>query len=338
MVTKGSDKEVDKCIDFTLSETAEFLKDNDNYIVLTHASPDGDTLGSAYALYYGLKQIGKTVEVICPDLIPSKYSYFACDTDHVIRSKATVVAVDVADQRLLGSLESEFGDCVDLNIDHHISNVRYAKSLLLDSNASAACEIIYELLIELGVKINDIIAMSLYTGISTDTGCFKYSCVTAKTHKITADLYSYNIKADIINKIMFDTKSKNVLTLERMVLDKAEYHFNDRCMLIVITAEMQEMTGCSGPDLEGISVIPRTVEGVDIGITLKQTGSDIYKVSMRTYDPFSASQICQLLGGGGHKNAAGATVNGNLNVVKAKILDAVRSQLEEKNAWSSVDK
>ena len=217
-----------KCIDFSMDQAVSFFKENDNYIILTHASPDGDTLGSAYALYYGLKQLGKGAEVICPDLIPSKYAYFATNTDHVGRDGATIVAVDVADKRLLGTLEEEFGNCVDLNIDHHVSNVRFAKELLLDSDASATCEIIYELLLSLNVKINDIIAKSLYTGISTDTGCFKYSSVTAKTHKIAAELYAFNIEADKINKSMFDTKSKNLLTLERMVLDRAEYHFDDK--------------------------------------------------------------------------------------------------------------
>ncbi len=324
-----------KCINFSLEDTAKYLRKNDNYIILTHASPDGDTLGAAYALYYGLKQLGKKAEVICPDLIPAKYAYFAADTDYVCREGATVVAVDVADKRLLSSLEDEFGSCVDLNIDHHVSNVRYAKALLLDADASATCEIIYELLVALDIEINDIIAKALYTGISTDTGCFKYSCVTARTHKIAAELYNYNIEADKINKIMFDTKSKNLMTLERMVLDTAEYHFDDKCMILCITAAMQEKTGCSGPDLEGITVISRCVEGVIAGVTLKQTGSDTYKVSLRTYEPLNAAEICKALGGGGHKNAAGATLSGTLNEVKEQILEAVKHQMEETNAWSS---
>ncbi len=324
-----------KCVDLTLEDTAQFLKQNDNFVILTHASPDGDTLGAAYALYYALKQLGKTAEVICPDLIPAKYAYFLTDTDHVKRDDATIVAVDIADRRLLGSLEDEFGDCVDLNIDHHVSNVRYAKALCLDADASATCEIIYELLECLNIKMDDIIAKALYTGIATDTGCFKYSCVTAKTHIIASKLYAFNIEADRINKVMFDTKSKNLLTLERMVLDTAEYHFNDKCMMLTITAAMQEKTGCSGTDLEGVSTISRSVEGVIAGVTVKQTGSDTYKISLRTYDPLNASVICQKLGGGGHKNAAGATVCGSLNCVKAQILGAIKQQMEEVNAWSS---
>ncbi len=322
------------CIDFLLSDTAKFLKENDNYIILTHASPDGDTLGAGYALYYGLKQLGKKAEVICPDVIPGKYAYFLCETDHICDENAVVIAVDIADKRLLGALEEKFGNKIDLNIDHHLTNKRYAKALCLDADASATCEIIYELLVKLDVRLDDTIAKALYTGIATDTGCFKYSCVTAKTHKIAAALYEYDIKADDINKIMFDTKSKDLLTLERMVLDTAEYHFDDKCMIITVTAAMQEKTGCSGPDLEGITEISRSVDGVIAGVTIKQTGSDTYKASVRTYQPLSASQICNSLGGGGHKNAAAAILKGTLEEVKIKILEAIKRQMEETNAWT----
>lgn len=324
-----------KCIDYTLNDTVEFLKANDNYIILTHSSPDGDTLGAGYALFYALKQLGKSAQVICPDPIPEKYNYFMAKTDCVKRDNATVIAVDVADKRLLGALEITFGDCIALNIDHHISNTKYAKALYLDGDASATCEMIYEILLELKTKFDDNIAKALYTGIATDTGCFKYSCVTAKTHMIAAALYAYNIDAAWINKIMFDTKSKSILAIERMVLDTAEYHFDDKCMILTITAAMQEKTGCSGSDLDGISIISRSVEGVIAGVTVKQSGSDTYRISLRTYEPLNASEICQSLGGGGHKNAAGATLCGPLTEVKSKILDAIKQQMEETNAWSS---
>ncbi len=329
------EKITNTCEMLTLKKTAKFLKKHDNYIILTHSSPDGDTLGSAYALYFGLKKLGKRVEVICPDLVPSKFGYFAGETDHVNREGATIVAVDVADKRLLGSLQQEFGDCVDLNIDHHISNVHYARSLYLDADASATCEIIFELLLALKVEVDDITAKALYTGIATDTGCFKYSNVTSKTHLIASMLYDNDIKADAINKLMFDTKSKQLLQLERMVLDTAEYHFDDKCIVLSVTAAMQEATGCCGSDLEGISVISRSVEGVLAGITIKQTGSDTFKISLRTYSPLNASVICKSLGGGGHKGAAGATLNGTLSEVKAKTLEAVRAHMEEKDAWSA---
>lgn len=326
------------CRELTLKQTARFLKKHDNFVILTHASPDGDTLGAAYALYYGLKEIGKRASVICGDLIPKKYNYFVHETDHINRNDATVIAVDVADKRLLGSLCEEFGDCVELTIDHHISNTHYAKNLYLDAFASATAEIIFELLVLMRVNINDITAKALYTGIATDTGCFKYSCVTAKTHMIAAQLYEYNIDAAEINRLMFDTKSRRLIELERMVLETAEYHFDGKCMLLAVTAEMQEKTRCSGPELEGIAVISRSVEGVLAGITVKQIGSEEFKVSVRTYSPLDASVICRRIDGGGHQAAAGATVHGTLEQVKSAVLDSVRISMEEVNAGTSADK
>lgn len=326
------------CKDLSLKETAKFLKKHDNFVILTHASPDGDTLGSGYALFYGLKEIGKVAAVICADVIPQKYSYFVHETDNIDESKATVIAVDVATKALLGSLSEEFGDKVDLSIDHHISNSRFAKNLYLDPTASATCEIIYELLECMKVNINNNAAKAMYTGIATDTGCFKYSNVTAKTHMIASKLYEYDIDAASINKIMFDTKSRKLLELERMVLDTAEYHFDNKCILLSVTAEMQQQTGCSGSDLEGIAVISRSVEGVLAGISIKQTGDDEYKISLRTYPPLNASDICKMIGGGGHNAAAGATVHGTLDEVKTMVLAAVKKNMEESDAGISSPK
>ena len=320
------------CRELSLKQTASYLKKHNNYIILTHASPDGDTLGSAYALYYALNEIGKTACVLCGDVIPQKYDYFARKTDHVFKENATIVAVDVADERLLGALQEEFGGKVQLCIDHHVSNTRFAENLYLDANAAATAESMYELIEKMNVNINDITAKALYTGLATDTGCFKYSNVTAKTHLIAAELYNYNINAAEINRLMFDTKSKKLIELEKMVLDTAEYHFDDQCFLLTVTAEMQKKTGCSGTELEGIAVISRSVEGIKAGITIKQTDTEEFKVSLRTFPPLDASAICKQLGGGGHVGAAGASVKGSLSEVKAKVLEAVSKSLEETNA------
>ncbi len=317
------------CNELNLKQTAAYLKKHNNYIILTHASPDGDTLGSAYALYYALNEIGKTACVLCPDVIPQKYDYFARKTDHVFKDNATVVAVDVATENLLGALKEEFGGKINLCIDHHISNTRYAENLFLDADAAATAECMYELIEQMDVNINDITAKALYTGLATDTGCFKYANVTAKTHTIAAELYNYNIDAAEINRLMFDTKSKKLLELEKMVLEAAEYHFEDKCFLLSVTADMQAKTGCSGTELEGIAVISRSVEGVKVGITIKQTDDAEFKVSLRTYPPLDASAICKELGGGGHVAAAGASVKGSLEEVKAKVLSAVGKALEE---------
>ncbi len=324
------------CNRFNLRQTAHFLKKHDRYVILTHASVDGDTLGSAFALCYGLQEIGKAAQVICPEEIPKKFHFFAKETVPFSTDNAVIIAVDVADRRLLGKNNELFGDRVALSIDHHVSNTAYAENLLLDADAAATCEIIFELLTEMKVNINNLTAQALYTGIATDTGCFKYSNVTARTFTIAAQLFQYDLDAAEINRLMFDTKSRNLLDLERRVLQTAEYHFNDRCMLLAVTSEMQRETGCNSTELEGIAVISRSLEGVLAGVTIKQIGEREFKISLRTYPPLNAADICKRLGGGGHVAAAGATVSGTLDEIKKQVLDAVKAVMEETDAGTSV--
>lgn len=312
-----------------IKQVCDYLKSHDDYIVLTHVSPDGDTLGSAYALSLGLISIGKRAFVVCSDDIPKKYDYFTVPASLKDFDYKTIIAVDVADAKLLGPLYEGYSDKIELTIDHHISNTRYAKNLYLDASASATAECIFEILTAMNIEITPLIAVCLYTGIATDTGCFKYSNVTAKTHLIAAQLYAKGIDAADINKRMFDTKSKNRVELERMVLDGAQYFFSDRCLLLTVTLDMLEKTGCTGNDLEGVAVISRSVEGVIAGISVKESEKGVYKISLRTYDPLDASKICQQLGGGGHKAAAGCTIEGSLDEVKEKILAVVGKALEE---------
>lgn len=326
---------MNSCETLTLADLCQYLKEHDNYLVLTHASPDGDTLGSAYGLKLGLKKLGKKVQVICPDEIPHKYDYFIDDSECDFIPE-TVVAVDVADLKLLGDLWERFEGRIDLNIDHHVSNTHYAKKLYLDETASATAESIYEILDELGVEFDSNIANALYTGLSTDTGCFKYANVTTRTHEIAAKLHSIGVDAAEINRIMFDTKSKGRVKMEMMVLNSAEFHFDDRCMMLAVTLDIQNKTGCSKSDMEGVASMSRSVEGVLVGVAIKESQKNVFKISLRTYDPLDASAICKKLGGGGHKAAAGCTVEGTLKEAKAAILSAIKEALEEIDAGSSV--
>ena len=326
------------CKELDLKGVCNFLSEHDDYLILCHATPDGDTLGSGFALAMGLTILGKKCMIKCADEIPSKYSYFTSHFENKEIKYKTVVAVDVASTVLLGKIAKDFVGKIDLCIDHHISNTRFADNLYLDSLAAANCECIYDIFSTMSIPLDNITAAAIYTGISTDTGSFKYSNVTAKTHKIAAELYSYDFQPAEISRLMFDTKSRGRIELERMVLDSAEFHFGGRCMLLTATNEMKEKTGCSDTDLEGVAVISRSVEGVLAGVSLKEREDRSYKISVRTYPPLDASQICSVLGGGGHKNAAGCSLTGKLPSVKKKILAVIEKALEESNAGTSSDK
>lgn len=315
------------CKDLSIAEVADFLKAHDNYTVLTHASPDGDTLGSGWALVHLLRQMGKQANLRCPDPLPRKFSYLTLPQQTF--AEQTVVAVDVADDKLLGGLKEEYAQRVELCIDHHVSNVRYAKRLFLNADAAAACECIYALAQVLGAPITPWLASALYTGISTDTGCFRFSNTTANTLRIAADLLEQGADTDNINRVMFETKSRAHLEMERLALEGMEFCFAGKCAILVVTTEMLEQTGCEESDMDGISAIPRTVEGVLVGVTLRQKGPDVYKASVRSHAPIDAQAICKRLGGGGHIRAAGCQIKGDAATAKAKMLEAVKKQLEE---------
>lgn len=326
----------------TLEQTADFLRRHERFLILTHAFPDGDTLGSGFALAMLLTRMEKESRVICADEMPSKYSYFMSIPVQMPKTAEydAVVAVDVADAKLLGGLEAEFADGVDLCIDHHHSNTGYAKKTYLDSAAAANCECIYDLAGVLGIPVDRDLALALYTGVSTDTGCFRFSNTTAKTLRIGAALMETGIDTAEINRIMFETKSRIRVQLEGMALDNMEFHCNDQCAMITVTREMYEKTGCLDSDLEGITAISRTIEGVIVGVTLREKQEGGFKISVRTYPPIDASEICRRMGGGGHIRAAGCQLSADYTAeqARAEILKHVTAVLEENRAGIVTDR
>lgn len=312
-----------------LTQVANQLLQSENVAILCHVSPDGDTLGSGFALWHALKQLGKQANVYCADPISQKYEYMTKHYQHETFLVKTVVSVDVADNKLLGGLIDQF-PTVDLAIDHHPSNTMFAKETYLNEEAGANCENMFEILQEMGVNITREIADCLFTGIITDTGCFRFSNTRALTHTIAATLMEKGAQSAFLCRLFFGTKSKSVMALEQEVLKTLEYHFNGAFCLIAVTNEMLQQTGATQEDYDFISSIPPRIEGIKIGVTIKEKETNIYKLSVRTHDQYEANEICALLGGGGHKRAAGCTIEGSLGQVKELVLNTVQRYMNEK--------
>lgn len=306
----------------TAREAADFLARRDNFLILTHANPDGDTLGSGFALCAALNKLGKKARVLCPDEIPSKFRFLAPDSCDDFEYE-TVVAVDLADEKLLGKLQDAFKGKIELCIDHHGSNLKYSNLLFLESDAAAACECVYDVIKAIGVEITEYIASSLYLGMATDTGCFKFSNVTPRTHKYAAELMEFGAKFDEINRVMFEVKSKSRVAMEKLVLQEMEFFCDGQVALITVTKEMIDSTGCEPTDIDGITALSRQIEGVKIGITIKEKDQGVFKVSIRTFEPFDAAEICKNFGGGGHKRAAGCEFKSALSDVKKVLVEKV---------------
>ena len=305
------------------AETAEFLKNHDKYTILTHSHPDGDTLGSAFALCSALRALGKKANVKCPDAIPHKFDYLTVDGEQEFIPE-TVISVDVADDKLLGPLRDEYKDKVKLAIDHHSTNVGFADNLYLEGDSAAAAECVYIIVKELGAEVTPFIASCLYTGMATDTGCFKFSNTTPRTHIFAAELMQFGADYDEINRVMFEVKSQSRLEMERRVLNGIEYICDGRCAIVTVTQQMIKETGCDSSDMDGIAAMSRQIEGVLIGITVREKSDGKWKISLRTFEPYDAAEICQRFGGGGHKRAAGCEFETELEA-KTKLKEFVTS-------------
>lgn len=310
-------------------ETAvQLLLEKDNIAVLVHAHPDGDTLGSGYALCHALKAVGKRVCVIGEDEIPQSYRFMKEDGDSEDFDPEFVVAVDIATVKLMGDCVGErFGERVDLCIDHHVTNSMYAKNVLLDDTASAASEIIFKLIPLLGAKITPKMAEELYIGVSTDTGCFRYSNVTPATLRIAADLMELGADCARINREIFETKSRSFAELERMALSSTETFYDGKLALITVTQEMFRESGSNEDEFDKIAALPRQIEGVLVGVAMREQKNGTYKASVRTNPPLNAAEICMRMNGGGHPAAAGCTLLGTLEENKETLLRTVEKFL-----------
>lgn len=310
-----------------LKDTADFLRSHDNYYILTHQSPDGDAMGSGFGLCYALRKLGKKANVLCSDEFPKRYYFLHGGYEPQKFSPETLVAVDVADSRLLGPKLSGYAAYVDLCIDHHVSNTEYAKNLLLYPDAAAACEVIYRVLAEMELPLDKLIAECLYTGIATDTGCFKYANTTRLSHIIAAKLMDHGISLERINREMFDIKSRARLAVERYITSAMEFYLDDQCAMAAVTLDTIKEAGLAREELEGIAGMSVQIEGVKVGVIIKEKEKGRFKVSMRSASDVDVSAICRKFDGGGHVKAAGCTLEGELEDIKLKLLSGIAPAL-----------
>lgn len=310
-----------------IKKCAQLINEHSDFLVISHEHPDGDTLGCAFALCEILRLMGKKRKFLCADEISKDFRYM---TDSHVDDNVEnpfIVAVDVAAEKLLGAIGEEYSGNIDLCIDHHMSNTDYARYTLLEDRA-AACELIYELAKHMEIPLNRYIRECIYTGVSTDTGCFRYPNTTARTMSIGAELMAEGIDAQKIIKLMFETKTKTFLALEQLVRDTLEYHFDGKCAILTITYEMYKKSGSNEHECHPITALPRQIEGVLVGAVIKEQKDGTYSISVRTDGQIDAAAICGALGGGGHKGAAGARFSVSYEEGKQQLLSVVGKAIE----------
>ena len=305
----------------------DVLRASDNVGILTHRRPDGDTLGCAAALCRGLRQLGKTAWLLPNPELTARY---VAMTEGLWAPESFqpsfVCAVDVADrQRLCDNAPAR----IDLAIDHHPSFTDFGEKGYADASMAACGEIIYELLLALGVQIDVPMAEAIYTAVSTDTGCFCYNNTTSHTHRVGAACMDLGADWHEINYRCFRLKTRARVAMEGHLYSTMTACRGGEGAVAVITREDIARVGAAEDDLENLSSLLTQIEGVRIAALLTETPErDGFKVSMRSY-AYDVSKVCAVFGGGGHAGAAGCTIK---NMDRRQAAAAVAEAMERAHA------
>lgn len=307
----------------TVSEAAALLRSFDRVLILTHIRPDGDTVGCAAGLCAALRAIGKTAYLLPnPGLTENTAPYFTPYSAPADFVPEKVVSTDIATVGLFPDNAKSYADKMDLAIDHHPSFEGFGKANIVRPEAAACGELILDIVREL-TPLTPEIALPLYVAISTDTGCFVYSNTTPRSHRIAAQLMDCGIDVAPVNKALFRTKSAVRLAMEARMVAGMERCDAGRVVVMQIPLSLRQELHATDADIEELSALAAQVEGTDCGVTLRELRPGTVKLSLRTGPRVNATEVCRLLGGGGHAAAAGATVSGTMAQAKSAVLAAI---------------
>lgn len=289
-------------------ETAKWLAEHDNYVILTHRRPDGDTIGSAAALCLGLRQLGKTAHVLVNAEVTPKYAPLLEGLTKVEAwAGDTVICVDVASFGMLPEAYQKYS--IAMRIDHHGGSESFTENELVDPETAACGEIIYDILMALYLDLDAPIANALYTAVSTDTGCFRYANTTSHSFAVAAACAWSSPDIYKINQQLFDTTTLARLRAQAYLVEHAKFLQDGKIAICPLPRAVEQELGATEDDLENISGFPRSIEGVQLAVTLREEASGRIKISARAVPGCDAAALCANFGGGGHKGAAGASMD-----------------------------
>ncbi|HML37753.1 MAG TPA: bifunctional oligoribonuclease/PAP phosphatase NrnA [Bacillota bacterium] len=316
----------------TLKEIADKLKEAETILLYPHVVMDGDTLGSSIALCAALRKMGKKAHILIEDAIPS-YLFFLekdyCTYDqNIIETPDISMSVDCSDiERFVKRKDKFLAGKSSICIDHHRTNNYFAELNYIDEHAAAVGEIVYDLIGLLGVKLDVEMAEAIYTAITTDTGNFQYTNTTKTTHLITAELFDACIDLEKISVEVYQNTRYEKFRILKEVIDTIEIFADGKADIAYVTQKMLEETGALMEETEGIIETLRNIRGIEISAFLKETEPGEIKVSLRAKTYGDVSAIAQSFGGGGHRKAAGCTLNTSLHEAKTLLSAAIIAQL-----------
>ncbi len=313
----------------TISDVAQWLLRQDDFCILTHGGPDGDTLGSAGTLCLGLRAAGKKAWVLENSETPEHLAYCVAGlTTTEVAENATIVSVDVAAPKMFPPESGDLVARIALRIDHHGSGTSFAPLELVDAATGACAEIIYDILVEMGVDLTAEMAIPLYTGTATDTGCFRFANTTAHTFTVAAACAATGANLQPINQALFDTVSLNKLKVQAWVTAHTEFFCDGMAAICPLPATLAQELGVKEEEVGGMAGFIRSIEGVRMAATLREGEEGKVFLSMRAVPGYDCAKVCEIFGGGGHKGAAGGNTDLPLAEATAKMMAEMKKQFE----------
>jgi phosphoesterase RecJ-like protein len=318
------------------SEIARILSTEDRFLVVTHINPDGDALGSLLGTALALTEMGKRSCPLSADRIPEMYDFLpgrdriVSDPKLVPFEPAWILALDTAtEERISGDLSIFRPAARLINVDHHASNPRYGDLNLIRGRAVSTAEIVLEILKQAGYELSRDVAKCLYTGLITDTGCFRFSGVNSRTLEIGAELLATGFDSYELALHLFEENSFARVQIERIMLDRLELLLDGRLTISTLYAEDFGRIGAERSDTENLVDKLREIRGVEVGVLITESSNGPNRVSFRSKGRVDVSALAGAMGGGGHRSAAGLRIEMPPDQIKAKITEAVSKALAE---------
>jgi phosphoesterase RecJ-like protein len=311
---------------------SEIIRGHDEFLVASHYSPDGDAIGSICALGHVLAGLGKKVRLYNPSGLPARYAFI--DTPAPIERELpetlpewTFVLDCGSGERMGQSLSARSDETNFVNIDHHLGNDEFGTVNWVDAGQPAVGNMIALLAEALGVPLTGPLAECVYLAVATDTGFFTYGNTTPESLELTADMLRNGLDIALMNERITKQWSENRMKLWTEAMSAMELFLDKRVSATVITKEMFARTGTSNADTENLINFLRRLKTVRVAAILREEGPDLYKFSLRSFGDDNVQKVAATFGGGGHKNAAGGSIEAPLSEAKARLIRAVADQL-----------
>ena len=299
----------------------QWLREHNEFIILTHKKPDGDTLGSAAALCSALRRAGKTACLYPNPQITDRFKKYidgyVAGPDY---QAAHVISVDVASPDMAAA---GFQGRVDCCIDHHPTNSSFGKVNLICPDKAACGEIILPVIENMHQSLTKEEADLLYIAVSTDTGCFQYANTNASTMSAVSRLLRYGADNAALNLVFFRQVSRARVMLEGRIFSSLYFHRDGKVVVATVTGKMIQDCLATEDDCDDLASLPGRIAGTEVGITIREKEDGCSKVSVRTSAAVSAIAICSYFGGGGHPMAAGCTIEADPKKARELLLAVV---------------